>query len=441
MMRTWLFGALCMLLFAPLPLPACSCGPAGPACAYASRAAAIFIGTVAFTDHDAALGLRQRTLVKFRVEEAFKGLSPETREVWVDPGSFTSCYAEYPVGERFLVFAYGGQLSMPPDTPMMSVNPGEATQKPLPSGIDPIKPPVVYVAAECSGTRKIKTDVRDRLGDMEYLRAYKAGTARSLVRGRVVEDADFGIFEPPGLRGVKVTLTGNGINKSTQTDANGDYVFDDVPAGLYTVVPFLKPYVAQAQALETQVPHDGCGAANFNMVAPGVIEGTLLNDSGQPATRVRVEVLRIDGQGKPIYYAQKEILTGSDGRYRFDDLPSGDFQVGVNLFRPPDPKTPYEPTKWSGVAAPSIHLFAGERKQISPFRLPPPAAVRNIEAQVRWPDGSPAAGVSVWGEIGDHAAALAKTDTNGLASIDLLEGIAYSIEAKIWLARKLPAPA
>jgi hypothetical protein len=119
-----------------------------------------------------------------------------------------------------------------------------------------------------------------------------------------------------------------------------------------------------------------------------------------------------------------------------DDLPSGDFQVGVNLFRPPDPKTPYRPTKWSGGDSSSIHLSAGERKQISLFRLPPPSAVRSIEAQVRWPDGSPAAGVSVWGEIGDHAAALAKTDTNGLTHLDLLEGIAYSIEAKTWVGQQ-----
>ena len=52
--------------------------------------------------------------MKFSVEEAFKGLPPNTTEVWVDPGSFTSCYAEYTVGRRLLVFAYGGP-AMPPD--------------------------------------------------------------------------------------------------------------------------------------------------------------------------------------------------------------------------------------------------------------------------------------------------------------------------------------
>jgi hypothetical protein len=52
----------------------------------------------------------QKTLVHFEVEEAFKGLGPEMHDVWVDPGSFTSCYAEYHVGERYLVFAYGGAV-------------------------------------------------------------------------------------------------------------------------------------------------------------------------------------------------------------------------------------------------------------------------------------------------------------------------------------------
>jgi 5-hydroxyisourate hydrolase-like protein (transthyretin family) len=167
------------------------------------------------------------------------------------------------------------------------------------------------------------------------------------------------------------------------------------------------------------------------MRAPGLIEGSILDSSDKPAGNIRVEVLRLNGTGKPIYYAQKETMTDRDGRYRLSELPSGDFQVGINLFRPPDPKAPYIPTRWSIDNRSSIHLMPGEHKLISVIRLPPPSPVHKIEVEVRWPDGRPAEGVMVWGEVGDHAATSGKTEANGRAKLDVLEGVAYSVEAKI----------
>jgi hypothetical protein len=401
------------------------------------RAAAVFVGKVVFTDHDPSLGFGQRTFVRFAVEEAFKGLPPETHEVWVNPGSFASCYAEYPVGERLLVFAYAGR-GMPVDASTMSIAPGQLKRKPLPDVINPTNPPVVYSAPECSGTREIRGADRRLTADLEYLRRYKAGSAMPLVRGRIVEDASFGIFDPPGLEGVRMTLTGRGFNRSVRTDADGYYVFDDVPVGTYVITPSLKPYVSlwdvTGEVRKIEVPRNGCGAADFDMTAPGVIEGTLLDNSSRPAASVRVEVLRLDKQGRPIYYAEKKVHTDLSGRFRFVELPSGDFQVGVNLFEAPDPKTPYAPTKWSENARPSVHLSPGERKQIPPFRLPARLAVKKIEAEVRWPDGRPAKGVTVWGDVGeDRAATSGETDANGFTQIEVLEGISYTIEAKVWV--------
>jgi hypothetical protein len=379
------------------------------------------------------MGFRQRTFVKFSVEEAFKGLAPEQHEVWIDPGSFTSCYAEYTVGERVLVFAYGGR-AMPPDTPLMSVIPGQAKPKPLPKGMNPDRLPVIYSARECSGTRSA-TETAGWDADLKYLRAYQNGAATPSVRGRVTEDARFGIFgiDPlPGLRGVKMTLTGNGLNRSVQTDADGYYAFDNIPPGAYTVAPFLQPYFARSGERRTQVPPYGCGAADFDMFAPGIIQGTLLDSRGQPAAKVRVEVLRLNSSGKPIFDAQKHTLTDSQGQYRFNEMPSGNFQVGVNIFNAPNPKTPYVTTRWSANDVSSIHLAPGERKPIAPFRLPAPSAVRKIEAEVRWLDGKPASGVMVFGYVAEHVTESRATDANGIARFDVLEGIPYTIEAKIW---------
>jgi hypothetical protein len=120
--------------------------------------------------------------VHFEVEEAFKGLGPETHDVWVDPGSFTSCYAKYHVGERYLVFAYGGAL-LPKDSPAVSVVPGEPKTKPLPPGIDLKNPPKIYSAPECSGMRLITSKTKDAISqEVDYLRRYKEQAARGQKR-------------------------------------------------------------------------------------------------------------------------------------------------------------------------------------------------------------------------------------------------------------------
>ena len=249
---------------------ACDCGPPSPACAYVGRASIVFAGTVKSTDHDSTMGLRQRTFVKFAVEEAFQGLPPGTHEIWLDPGSFTSCYAEYNVGQRLLVFGYGG-VRMPPDTATMSIVPGQLKPKPLPEGMDPNT--VVYSAPECSGTRPINSNDAGLNADLVYLRQLKAGSATPSVRGRVTEDSTFGIFDSdpiPGLHGVKVTVKGDGLNRSTVTDEEGYYSFGGTPPGLYSVRdPSLRGYTSAWQEREVEVPSVGCGAANFDMKGSG----------------------------------------------------------------------------------------------------------------------------------------------------------------------------
>src|ERR1700688_2702749 len=147
-----LLGTLFFLLSWTIPCFACECGPAGHASSYVKEASVVFVGKVVFTNDDRSGKFTQATLVHLKIEEAFKGLAPEMQDVWVDPGSSTSCYAEYRVGERYLVFAYGGAL-LTSDNPAIAVSPGKSKPKPLPRGIDLNNPPKIYSAPACSGTR------------------------------------------------------------------------------------------------------------------------------------------------------------------------------------------------------------------------------------------------------------------------------------------------
>lgn len=438
-MRGFMLAVLSISLATSVPSLGCDCGGPGPACAYVGSASAIFVGKVIFTDDDGSGTFMQRTFVHFQVEEAFKGLAPDTQDVWVDPGSFTSCYAEYHLGERLLVFGYRGP-GMPRDTASMSVGPrGAIKSKPLPQGIDPNNPPTIYWAPECSGTRLITPETEKLIGpDIEYLRRFRAGAVRPLVTGRVLQDEHFGIFDAPGLPGVKVTITGDKFRGSTQTDADGQYSFEDVPPGRYVLKSTLAAYESTGGAIEVEVSIPGCGWVDFDMIGSGVIGGQLLDHDGRPAPHVNVNILRLGADGKPVYYGFKEAQSDSQGRYEFENLPGGDFQVGVNLSSAPDVETPYASTTWSEKGQSTIHLDAGEHKQLSPFGLPVPAIARRISVRVLWPDGRAANGVDVWAAAGGYAGSRgvsthSSTDADGRAQLDLLEGIDFAVEAEIWV--------
>jgi hypothetical protein len=108
------------------------------------------------------------------VEEAYKGLE-NVHDVWLNPGSFTSCYQTFRVGERYLVFA-NDRGNSPPDTLSITVIPDnrESKHKPVPSGFDPKNPPKVYWAPECVGTRRIGPETEKETGEeIDYLRKYK----------------------------------------------------------------------------------------------------------------------------------------------------------------------------------------------------------------------------------------------------------------------------
>jgi hypothetical protein len=147
----------------------CWCGPPGPASEYVEGASVVFVGKAVFNDDDGSHKFTQKTLVRFEVEEAYKGLGQQLRDVWVDPGSFSSCYAMYRVGDRYLVFGYD-QATSPRDTLSISVARGQPNTKPVPPGFDLKDPPKVYWAPECSGTRQV-TAQADK--DITYLRKYK----------------------------------------------------------------------------------------------------------------------------------------------------------------------------------------------------------------------------------------------------------------------------
>src|SRR2546429_7328241 len=102
---------LLIALSAAWPVLPCSCGSYEPvkACQIYQRTPVIFRGRVIDHNHDPTAGFGQMTLYRFKVLEAFKGLSPETKEVFINPASMTSCYTEFALDHDYLVFTGGSE--------------------------------------------------------------------------------------------------------------------------------------------------------------------------------------------------------------------------------------------------------------------------------------------------------------------------------------------
>jgi hypothetical protein len=160
-MRPLLLGTLLFCFVQLHSTFGCDCGPR-PVAQSVEHASIVFVGRVVFSDEDGTGSVQQKTLVHFRIEEAFKGLAAEIHDVWVDPGSFTDCYYTHSLGTRYIVFASA-------TGPQVSSN-----AKPLPPGLDRNDPPQVYWAPECSGTEAITSKTKGAVSrDILYLRKHK----------------------------------------------------------------------------------------------------------------------------------------------------------------------------------------------------------------------------------------------------------------------------
>lgn len=420
--------AVCLLAVLALSFSgfACECGSPGPACSYASSAPVIFVGAPTFTDDDGSGTFAQRTLYKFRVEEIFKGLPEGTKEIWVDPGSYTSCYAEYRLGEKLLVFASVLGL-LPVDTAAMSVARPTGRPKPLPPGFDPMTQ--VYYAPECTGTREADSAAND----IEWLRAWKAGGTQTSIQGSVHDWLDW------PLAGAKVVVKSDRESRFATTDSTGAFLFEPIAPGKYDVDATLAGFRLRWKP-QVDVHGRACGYLNISLEASGGLSGTLMDQNGRPLAGVTLGIARMKGTEETFPSVHRD-ESGSDGSFLYRGLPPGDYLIGVNLDEAPSMDTPYPKTYAPGVPnlaqARVFHL--GPHQTISGIRMQIPARLRERTVNIRvvWPDGKSAGqGVSV--EADDEKSSLIdfeSTTEDGVAKVKCFATEPCVVEAKTWLKK------
>lgn len=152
------------------------------------------------------------------------------------------------------------------------------------------------------------------------------------IYGTVFNDLDFdGIFDAgePGIPGVTVTLS---TGPQTQTDANGDYSFINLPPGDYYVNETNLDGWTSTTSDSVQVTLDmnEDEMVNFGDAQVGEIKGTVWNDADKDGIWDSNEV-GIWGVTVSLYDASNnfvaETTTDYDGNYIFENLIPGDYTV------------------------------------------------------------------------------------------------------------------
>jgi uncharacterized surface anchored protein len=159
------------------------------------------------------------------------------------------------------------------------------------------------------------------------------------ISGTVTEDQDNDNTGDVPIAGVTVQLkdsTGT-VVQTTTTDANGNYTFNNVPAGNYTVVETNKPGFSDVGDVDGGDPNviavmlppgtDSTGNDFVDERLPGVVSGSVLEDldndnvGDTPIPGVTVELK--DPAGNVV----QTTTTDANGNYVFNNVPAGNYTV------------------------------------------------------------------------------------------------------------------
>ena len=133
------------------------------------------------------------------------------------------------------------------------------------------------------------------------------------------------------IEGVTVTIQGEGENESRVTDNAGEYMFDKLPAGDYSV-RIVNPnadeygFDVTSQTVEVELKQTATASFEGILLRTAAIAGAVTlrpEDGGAPLANVAVT---ISGGPKNEQYP---LTTNNDGTYRVDRLHAGDYSVEI----------------------------------------------------------------------------------------------------------------
>lgn len=291
------------------------------------RVSAVFLGTVVAINpskmpHSEFFG--DMLDVTLSIEESYKGVS--SKEVVVTTASSeAACGFPFRKGEQYVVYA------------------SEQEQK-LYTSICQRTLPLKVVGKDLNYLRKLTTagpsvsiggSYKRYTFDPNFVPKYTP----SIMDHYLPPEEDYRAMAP--MTGEEVTLTPkNGGERKTMVDANGRFLFEDLPPGNYGVsvsVPAgLAPPLAYAAGLLSRVDAlevlpKGCAEVTFRTQPDGRISGHILNKNGSPLANVEVIVWNANEKFE-FYRGAMRDHDKEDGSFDLGPLPPGEYILGAYVW-------------------------------------------------------------------------------------------------------------
>lgn len=259
--KMWAYRFVILLLSTVMPGLACTCSSYEPAkaCAIFHTTPVIFSGRVIDHNDDKTGGFSQMTLYRFKVLEIFKGLPSSTKEVFIDPGSMTSCNTNFKSDADYLVYTGYSQPVMAV-TVLKNYQPTSNTKQ-MPAAWKGLERLPIYDVGVCSPTRTI----RGNDPDVAFLRSISkyGAIGNGWIEGRALQNiSSFSLFSDyVAVSDAKFTVTSRSHESRTATVLpDGIFKIAAVPPGVYEVTA-QSPVLGKGSVLGSpgiEVPPGGC---------------------------------------------------------------------------------------------------------------------------------------------------------------------------------------
>ena len=327
---------------------ACTCVGRRPFCEVPPTSAQsvdelVFLGTVERADPISGFG--KNRLIAIRVDETFVGSPGPVFEFRGGSGSCCDCSLPFAVGERYLISAHRWQGR--------------------------------WIADTCGGSASLQS--RRAQLDLRALRGWKYGTPPVRSIDGVVNDRTRrripGFLPPPAPPGLRVQLSGSGVQRSASTDADGKFSFDNLPAGRFRLQLSAPGWFAfgssDALAQEVDLTAQSCGYPNFALrQLQSTARGRIRRQDGKPPRWILVEALPV--QPTHASYRPSSARTNEQGEFEIADLEPGEYIFGIHVGAEPPGILPvsYYPGFQDRDRAQRFVLVRGQNLELALWFLP-----------------------------------------------------------------------
>jgi hypothetical protein len=378
---------------------------------------------------------------RFAVEERFKGdvgkqVTVLAARAWDD------CVVTFDAGERYVVFAFERKWNV-----------------------------TFFGDREPRGKLALRTDhssptapVAMRPDVLAYLRRVATGRAPSVV-GAIYDHTPRSIsnlYERTILEwrrvatrgGVRVLLRTGDRTFETIPGDDGAFVFEDLPAGTYSIWLELPPGMRLEEQSET-VPYNWLPDSDHPervVIAPNTtvaryftvsdtarVRGRAISPTGAPARETSACLVRASdaaglAPGRPVENVRA--FVGDDGAFEFETVPPGDYLLAINSERDDayDGNGPafFYPGVFDPENATRIRIEDGMTLDVGDVKAPHAGSFRSVDVEVVDPHGMGREAALLLTSGRDGREFFFHIDATGRTRLWLRPGVHFRVEAKGW---------